>query len=119
MLLKINGVEIAEYPGDFQVTTLDIDNADSTARTSDGTLARDRVAVKRQIEMSFGVLTWTQISSILQAISGVFFQLYYPDPMDGAYATRTFYVGNRTSPFCVGTGNNLSWKGLKMTLTEQ
>ena len=119
MLIKIDGNEIAEYPSKFQVTVLDIDNADSTARTTDGTLNRDRVAVKRQIEMEWGVLKWNKISLILQQMSGIFFELYYPDPMDGTYATRTFYVGNRPSPFTVENNGEMLWGGLKMTITER
>ena len=121
MLLKINGVEIAACPKaeGFTVTPLDLDNADSTQRTADGTLNRDRITVKRQIDMTFGILTWAQISSILQAMSGVYFDFYYPDPMIGAYVTKTFYVGNRPSPFAVESGGVMQWNGLKITLTEQ
>jgi len=119
MLIKINGTEIAAYPTEFSVTPMDLDNADSTTRTADGTLNRDRVTVKRQIEMTFGTLSWANISSILQAMSGVFFEFYYPDPMDGIYATRTFYVGNRPTPFTMTKGGVLMWAGLKVTLTEK
>jgi len=119
MLIKINGTEIAEYPTEFSVTPLDLDNGDSTTRTADGTLSRDRVAVKRQIEMAWGVLDWATISSLLQSMSGVFFDFYYPDPMDGAYATRTFYVGNRPTPFAMNKGSTILWEGLKVTLTEK
>lgn len=120
MLLKVNGTEIAAYPTEFSVTPMDLDDGDSTVRTANGTLNRDRVAVKRQIDMSWGMITWAQISSILQAMKGVYFSFYYPDPMDGVYATRTFYVGNRPSPVAVeGSDGVMMWKGLKVTLTEQ
>ncbi len=119
MILQINGVEIAAYPKDFSVTALDLDNGESTVRTADGTLNRDRIAVKRQIDMTWGPLAWKDISSILLAMSGVFFSFYYPDPMDGVYATRTFYVGDRPSPVAVDTGADIIWTGLKITLTEQ
>jgi hypothetical protein len=117
--LKVDGVELVAKPKEFSVTPIDIDNGESTMRTADGTLNRDRVAVKRQIEMSFGVLKWAEMSSILQAMSGVFFEFYYPDPMDGLYATRTFYVGNRPAPFAVGEGEDIKWNGLKIVLTQQ
>ncbi|MHB8124641.1 MAG: DUF6711 family protein [Desulfitobacteriaceae bacterium] len=118
MLIKINNVEIAAYPTEFSVTTLDLDNADSTQRTADGTLSRDRVTVKRQIEMTFRMLAWAAISSLLQSMSAVSFTVYYPDPMDGIYATRTFYVGNRPTPFSLTKNGVLMWDGLKITLTE-
>jgi hypothetical protein len=119
MLLKINGNEIVEYPSSFTVTTLDVDNAESTARTADGSLVRDRVAVKRQIEMSWGPIEWVKISALLQAMSAVFFELYYPDPMLGMYTTKTFYVGNRPAPFTIEKAGKIYWNGLKVTLTEK
>lgn len=119
MLLKINDVEIGTYPAEFSVTPLDIDNGESTVRTANGTLNRDRVAVKRQIDMSWGILTWPQVSSILQAMSGVFFDFYYPDPMTGTYVTKSFYVGNRPCPVAYSKDGILLWSGLKVTLTER
>lgn len=119
MLIQINGVEIAAYPKDFSVTTLDLDNSDSTIRSFDGTLNRDRIAVKRQIDMTFGPLNWVQVSALLTSMQAVFFTVYYPDPMDGNYATRTFYVGNRPTPFAFNQNGTIIWEGLKITLTEQ
>lgn len=119
MLIKINNVEITAYPNEFSVTPLDIDDSGSSVRTADGTLTRDRVAVKRQIDMAWGLLTWAQISSILQAMSGIFFDLYYPDPMDGTYVTKKMYVGNRPCPFAVEDNGVMKWSGLKVVLTQQ
>ena len=119
MLIKINGTEIAAYPTELSVTPLDLDNADSTTRTADGTLNRDRVAVKRQVEMTFGVLSWAKMSALLTSMNGVFFDLYYPDPMDGDYSTRTFYVGNRPASFAFNKNGTILWSGLKVTLTEK
>ncbi|MEF2969233.1 DUF6711 family protein [Paenibacillus sp. M1] len=119
MQLKINGQEIAAYPSQFTVTTLDLDDSESSVRTADGTLNRDRIAVKRQIEMSWGVLKWSQISGILQAMDSVFFDLTYPDPMAGNFVTKTFYVGNRPAPFAVAQDSEIMWSGLKVTLTEK
>lgn len=117
--MKINGKEVAAYPSSFTVTMLDIDDGESSVRTSNGMLSRDRVAVKRQIEMSWGVLKWSEISGVLTAMEDVFFPVTYPDPMTGKYETKTFYVGNRPAPFAVAQGNEVLWSGLKVTLTEQ
>ena len=119
MKLLIDGVEISAYPSKFQVTTLDLDDGEATVRTADGTLNRDRITVKRQIDMEWGVLPWASISAILSAMGGVFFDLNYPDPMTGAYETKTFYVGNRPAPAAVSKGNEILWSGLKVTLTER
>lgn len=119
MLLKINGTEIAAYPSQFTVTPMDLDDGDSSLRTADGTLNRDRVAVKRQIDMTWGVLAWSVIAALLQSMSDVFFEFYYPDPMTGQYETKTFYVGNRPAPVAVSKGTEILWSGLRITLTER
>lgn len=119
MQLSINGQEIGVYPSQFTVTTMDLDDGESTVRTADGTLNRDRIAVKRQIEMSWGPLPWSKISAILSAMENVFFPFTYPDPMTGKYETKTFYVGNRPAPFAVAKGSEIMWNGLKVTLTEK
>lgn len=119
MQIKINGLEIAAYPSQFTVTTLDLDDGESSVRTADGTLNRDRIAVKRQIEMNWGPLPWATISALLRSMENVFFPVTYPDPMTGQYETKTFYVGNRPTPFAVAKGSEIMWNGLKVTLTEK
>lgn len=120
MHIKINGTEIAAYPSSFTATVLDLDDADASVRTADGTLNRDRVAVKRQLEMGWGPLTWPQISALLKQMDGVFFDVTYPDPMAGTHVTKRMYVGNRPAPFTVaGRDGQILWSGLKLTLTER
>ena len=119
MLIKINGVAISNYPSEFNVTILDLDNAESSVRTANGTLTRDRIAVKRQIDMGWGLLKWSEVSAILTAMASTFFTLYYPDPYTGAYETKTFYVGNRPALTTLSKGSDIYWSGLKFTLTEQ
>src|SRR5690554_4759388 len=108
MTIKINGVAVVA-PSEFTVTTLDIDNADSTNRSADGTLNRDRIAVKRQLEMSWNLLESDDISLILQQMSDVFFDVEYPDPTEGEYVTKTFYVGNRPAPMAIDKGEIIYW----------
>ena len=118
MQIKINNIEIAT-PSEFSVTVSDLDNGESTVRTADGTLNRDRVAVKRQIDLTWPALTWSQTSTLLQAMSNVFFEVYYPDPMTGAYTTKTFYAGNRPVPVAIPKGNDIVWGNVKVTLIER
>jgi hypothetical protein len=121
MILRISGVEIAAYPADFSVTVLDLDDADATTRTSDGTLNRDRVAVKRQFELTFNPLPWAQMSALLKQMRNSFFPFYYPDPMTGNYETKTVYVGNRVAPVAINDeeSGEIWWGQLQITLTER
>lgn len=118
MLLRINGVDIAK-PNEFTVTTMDLDDAESTTRTADGTLNRDRIAVKRQIELGWPALPWPSISTLLQAMDAPFFEVYYPDPMIGDYVTKMMYVGNRPAPMAIERNGTILWNGLRVTLTER
>lgn len=119
MQLKVNGVPLVASPSEFRVTILDLDDADSSVRTADGTLNRDRIAVKRQIEIGWNALTNTQISQILKAMKDVFFDFTFPDPQEGTYITRRMYVGDRPSPVAIEKNGVLWWKDLKYTLTER
>jgi len=118
MQIKINNIEIAT-PSEFSVTVSDLDNGESTVRTADGTLNRDRIAVKRQIDITWPPLKWSDTSTLLQAMSGVFFEVYYPDPMTGQYVTKTFYAGNRPAPVAIVKDSEIYWGGLKVTLIER
>lgn len=119
MDIRINGSPIAAKPAEFQVEVLDLDDADSTTRTADGTLNRDRVAVKRQITMSWGALTMSQTSALLRQMQSVFFEFRYPDPLAGGYTTKTMYVGNRPTPMAIEKNGVVWWDGLTVTLTEK
>lgn len=119
MYLAINGVEPPVYPAEMQVTIMDLDNGETTTRTADGTLSRDRIAVKRQIQMSWNALKWEDLSAIMQAMEAPFFEFTYPDSMSGQQETRVFYVGNREAPIAFSRNGVTWWKGLQLTLTEQ
>jgi hypothetical protein len=118
MILKIDGTEIVS-PKEFSVTILDLDDSEASVRTADGTLNRDRIAIKKQITMSWGVLSWSEMSTLLTAMSPIYFEFYYPDPQEGAYVTKTMYVGNRPAPVSVSAGGDIKWSGLKAILTER
>ena len=119
MILKINGRDIARLPREFSVDIMDLDDGETTARTADGTLHRDRIAVKRKITMKWSGLDWQTLSDILESVSGVFFDVTYPDPMTGQYETKTFYVGDRTSPVAISRNGQIIWEGLTMNFIEQ
>jgi len=115
-MLKINGVAIAA-PSVFQVDIADIDG--ETRRNARGDLIRDRVAVKRKLNCEWPPLTMGEISTLLQAVKDVFFQVTYPEPMTGRTETKTFYVGDRSMPLLLVKDGQYLWKGLKMNFIEK
>lgn len=91
-------------------------NSDTDANA---TLHRNRVAIKRKLSCEWGDLSWNEISTILNASSDVFFPIKYPDPKTGNFETKTFYVGDRTSPVALIKNNTVEWQGLSCDFIEQ
>lgn len=119
MQFLINGVPVPVNPSKFTAKVMDLDNAETTTRTADGTLRRDRIATKRAIEVEWPPLKWDDLSTILSAMSGEFFEFTYPDPMSGQIETRTVYAGDRSTPIAIIKNGVVLWDGLQVTLTEQ
>lgn len=116
-MLKVNGVAIAT-PSVCQVDIADIDG-EGANRNANGEMLRDRVAVKRKLNLEWGALEDSQISTLLKAVSSIFFTVEFPDPMEGKRLTKTFYVGDRNAPmYSCSKGKNL-WSGLKMNFIEK
>lgn len=118
MTIKINNIEIPEYPQSFTVTVNDIDGENS-GRTADGSLTRDRLAVKRKLDMDWGVVDWAVASALLKAVSDVFFDIEYPDPMEGGQKTITAYVSDRPALVAIAEGDDVKWSGMKMSIVER
>lgn len=90
-LIKIEGVDIPT-PSEYSVGIQDISKAE---RNANGTMIIERIATKRKIELSWNYLSKEQLAQVLNAVSGVFFQVTYVDPQDNATRTGTFYAGDR------------------------
>lgn len=116
MIRKINGVTVAT-PKSCTVGIHDLD--DQTTRNANGDLLRDRIAIKRKLDNEWGPLTVGQMSTLLQAVSSVFFTVEYFDPQTGSYQTKTFYVGDRTAPVYTVRNGVVLWEGLSMNFIER
>lgn len=114
-MLRINGVAIAT-PNVFEVTISDLDGESN--RNANGDLIRDRIAVKRKLSCEWPALSQIQCSTLLNQIKNVFFEVTYPDPMDGV-VTKTMYVGDRTSPVYSVVKGEVKWSGVKFNLIER
>lgn len=116
-MLKINGVAITT-PFSFKVDIMDLDGESN--RNAKGELIRDRIAVKRKLECEWAPLTMSEISTLLKAVQDVYFTVEYPDPMQGATVTKTFYVGDRSAPaLYIDKSGKMLWKGLTMNFIEK
>ena len=117
MLISINGANVPS-PDTYQVTIADLDS--SANRSSNGTLFRDRVAVKRTIELGWAFLDATELSTVLQAISPVFFSVAYLDPEYNTTRVGTFYVSDRTQAVAIKQPDgSYKWGNVGFSLVER
>jgi len=115
-IIRINGAEIpAPLPFSVGISDQDL-NSDTDANAE---LHRNRVAVKRKLDLEWGPLSWPDISKILKSIKDVFFDVTYPDPETGNFETIRAYVGDRTAPICIVEGDQITWAGLKANIVEK
>lgn len=114
-MIKINGVDIAT-PKTYEATVSDLDGESN--RNANGELIRDRIAVKRKINLEWGLLSQAEIQTLLTSVSGVFFTVTFPDPMSGII-TKTMYVGDRTATAYQYKDGEVKWQGLKMNFIEK
>ncbi len=116
-MIRIAGADIPA-PTDYQVGIMDLDG--ETSRTASGLMVRDRVAVKRKLELAWKYLTPAEWSQILQAVSPPFVGVTYDDPESGELKTGTFYAGDRTAGAIDYSGGKVTgWKDVKFNLIEQ
>lgn len=116
--LHINGVAMPT-PKTFQWDIMDIDG--QSTRMANGDMNRDRITRKRKLNIEWGPLSDAQSSTILNAISGEFFQCTYPDAESGGVETRTFYTGDRSAPSFSWNSefSQVKWNGLKANFIER
>lgn len=117
--LIINGVSV-KPPRDFAVGLNTIDS-DTSGRNAKGKMKRDIIDQKVKLELKWGPLSDTEISTILKSVKGKFFTVNYPDPEEGKQLTKSFYVGDRTAPAYSWNEKfkSIKWEGLSMNFIEE
>ena len=117
MLISISGVEITA-PDTYEVTISDLDA--SANRSGNGTLFRDRIAVKRTINLGWLFLSAEELSALLIAVSPVFIPVTYLDPQLNSLNTGTFYVSDRNQGVAIKQSDgSYKWANVSFSLVER
>ena len=116
-MLKINGADMPA-PTEMTCTISDIDSSKS-GRSADGMMHRDRIAVKRKLQLKWNFLSAADMSKLLNAVKSDFFACTYPDPEAGTNKTLQFYVGDRSTPVYTVKNGIVGWSGLEMSFIER
>lgn len=114
-LIKIGGVELPA-PSTYDVGIMDINKVERNAR---GDMIGERIATKRKIELSWKSLTQSELSSILNVVSPLFFSVEYIDPKDKAVRVGTFYAGDRNCPMLSFINGVPKYKDVKFNVIER
>ena len=122
MVLKINNTDISDYiaPGGVKWTRSDVDGTNA-GRGLDGTMIRDRVAIKRRLDVTCRAMTLSEVSTVLALIEPEFVSVTYTDPRAGGAVTTTMYSNNipaTLSTFKKPDGTEM-WTGLTFPLIEK
>jgi len=116
-LLTVGGVSIPD-PSKMTVHRMDLSTEES-GRTLDGVMTKDVVARKTKISCGWATLSWAQVSTIMKAVeTGIYMSVVYPDPYEGSYQTKTFYVGDRSAPAVWLADGHEYWDGLSVDFIE-
>lgn len=103
-------------PSTFDVGIMDISKAE---RNASGYLIIERIATKRKLSVNYAYLSSTQLSTVLQAISGTSFSVNYLDPQVGGFRTAEFYTGDRSVGMISFVGGAPVYKDVKFDLIER
>lgn len=117
---------------DPQTLTWDIYDLDSESggRNQLGEMFRDRVAIKRKLNCTWGPMEPAEMAVLLRAMKEVFFELSFPDAYgneevsleeDDFRRTGTFYVGDRSTPMYMWNEDKKKylWSGLSANFIER
>jgi hypothetical protein len=115
MVLKINGVTMPA-PSALNVGIMDISKAE---RNAAGSMVIERIATKRKLELTWGFLTKTELQTLLNAVSPVFFSVTYHDPQTGSERTGIFYCGDRNIEMIDIKNGEIRWRNVKFNLIER
>lgn len=104
--LQVNGVDV-KTPNEFQVNIQDVSAPDS-GRDIQGKMWKNTVGQKRTIALRWNYITKAEMQTLLAAFSPVvtangvqneYFTVTYYDPLsNNSQVTKTFYLGDRSSP---------------------
>lgn len=116
-MILVDGIEI-KTPSGFTWGLQDITDS-ASGRTQDTIMHKNRIAQKRKLSLSWAAPTPAEVSAILQAFNPEYVKITYPDAMSGKNETRTFYVGDRSSPVKMWTIGNKRYESISFDVIER
>ncbi|MGO4185214.1 DUF6711 family protein [Paenibacillus sp. TAF43_2] len=114
-LLKINGVDLPT-PSSVIWAIEPIDKADRNAR---GDLIKERINIKRKLELSWAYLPADDLARLLTAILANFISVTYLDPQLNAKRTASFYASPPSIEAIDYINDVIRYKNIKFNIIEK
>jgi len=114
--LETVGGAYVRSPSVYQWDLQDISDPDA-GRTEDGKMHKNRIGQKVKIQLAWNNISTADASAILTAFNPEYIEIKYLDPKEGSYQTKTFYVGDRSTP-AYNTRLGL-WSNVSFNIIEQ
>lgn len=95
---------------------MDISKAERNAR---GDMIIERITTKRKIELGWKHLSKSDLQTVMNAVSPVFFKVEYIDPLNSVKKTGTFYAGDRNVGALDYINGDIRWKDIKFSVIEK
>lgn len=121
MVLTLNGVDIRRYlaPKGFEWNRVDREGSNG-GPTMSGEELRDRLAIKRTLNIKCRALNTQEASVVLKAIEPEYINVQHTDPAEGGTVTRIMYVRNAEAPYLVEQPKGGDWwEGVSFQLIER
>ena len=120
MVFKINGTDITPYiaSGGLKWQRQDIDGPNA-GRALDGTMYRDRVAVKYRWDVTCKPLTSQETSIVLSLIEPEYIRVPYLDPVTNSETTSECYSNNIPAQYLMNIGGKEYWTGITFPVIER
>lgn len=114
--LKSVGGETVKCPSQYKWEQIDVSASDA-GRTEDGLMHKKKIRTVDGITLEWAYPTTTELKAILAAFSAEYISITYLSPTAGDFVTKTFYVGDRSSPMYNSTLNR--WENVSFKIVER
>lgn len=114
--LKSVGGKTVKCPSQYKWEQIDVSASDA-GRTEDGLMHKKKIRTVDGITLEWAYPTTTELTAILAAFSAEYISITYLSPTAGDFVTKTFYVGDRSSPMYNSTLNR--WENVSFKIVER
>lgn len=114
--LKSVGGKTVKCPSQYKWEQIDVSASDA-GRTEDGLMHKKKIRTVDGITLEWAYPTTTELKAILAAFSAEYISITYLSPTAGDFVTKTFYVGDRSSPMYNSTQNR--WENVSFKIVER